>query len=184
MNTSDNNNKLFKISNEADIKSLQFLLRALDKNNQQGFDYIEFKQALEALKEIPMAEDLAIKSAYTTGMTMGLTKEKLIESAEFYKQVIQNEKAQFDVALKNQFNQKVSGRKTEQEKYQEQIERNEDLIKSLQNEVVELKKQIDLIDQEINQSVEKIEDSRYKFEHTFSEILSIINQDLIEIGKL
>jgi hypothetical protein len=58
-----------------------------------------------------MDQALAIKSAFTTGSTMGLNKENLLKSVDFYKQVIQKEKVQFDIALKNQREQKVDGRK-------------------------------------------------------------------------
>lgn len=174
----DQLSSLFQLSAETDAKSLDFLMKALEKSNQDGFDYIEFKQSYHALIQLPMEKPLAIKSAFTTGSTMGLTKESLVKSAEFYKQIIQKEKVQFDSALKNQKEHKIDGRKAEQQKLQSQIERNKDLITKLQTEINEYQKSIDGVDSEIAESIAKIEDSRYKFEHTFAEIITEFNRDI------
>ena len=40
----DQLSSLFELTSESDIKSLEFLMKALEKSNQEGFDYIEFKQ--------------------------------------------------------------------------------------------------------------------------------------------
>ena len=48
-----------------DDKSLKFIIRALDKSNLEGFDYLEFIQAVDNLKKLPMEEDLAFKSAFS-----------------------------------------------------------------------------------------------------------------------
>ncbi len=174
---------LFKLSPETDQKSLEFMMMALEKNNQEGFDYIEFKQAYNALLLLPLEEVMAIKSAFTTGNTLGLTKEALLRSADFYKQVIQKEKVQFDAALKNQREQKIDGRKAEQQKLQDQITRNKDLINKLQTEINEYQKSIDGVDEEISAAIARMEDSRYKFEHTFSEIIAELTKDIELINQ-
>ncbi|HRN34790.1 MAG TPA: hypothetical protein PLC76_10920 [Saprospiraceae bacterium] len=174
---------LFKLSPEADQKSLEFMMMALEKNNQEGFDYIEFKQAFNALLLLPLDEVMSVKSAFTTGNTLGLTKESLLRSADFYKQVIHKEKVQFDAALKNQREQKIDGRKAEQQKLQDQISRNKDLINKLQAEIDQYQKSIDGVDEEIEAAIAKIEDSRYKFEHTFSEIITQLSKDIELINQ-
>lgn len=174
---------LFQLAPDIDPKSLEFLMKALEKSNQEGFDYIEFKQAYNALIQLPMDKNLAMKSAFTTGSTMGLSKEALLKSADFYKQVIQKEKVQFDSALKNQKEQRVDGRKAEQQKLQAQIDRNKDLINKLQAEINEYQKSIDGVDSEIEAAIAKIEDSRYKFEHTFAEIIAEFNKDIDLINQ-
>ena len=179
----DQLSSLFELTSESDIKSLEFLMKALEKSNQEGFDYIEFKQSYAALIKLPMDKPLAMMSAFTTGTTMGLTKDKLEKSPEFYKQIIQKEKVQFDSALKNQKEAKVDGRKAEQQKLQSQIDRNKDLISKLQSEINDYQKNIDGVDSQIAESIAKIEDSRYKFEHTFAEIITEFNKDIELINQ-
>ena len=141
---------------------------------------------LSSLFELTSESDiksLEFLSAFTTGTTMGLTKDKLVKSAEFYKQIIQKEKVQFDSALKNQKEAKVDGRKAEQQKLQSQIDRNKDLISKLQSEINDYQKNIDGVDSQIAESIAKIEDSRYKFEHTFAEIITEFNKDIELINQ-
>ncbi|HQW11735.1 MAG TPA: hypothetical protein PK076_03155 [Saprospiraceae bacterium] len=174
---------LFSLNEEIDTKSMDFLVQALYKNNLPEFDYLEFKQSMMALINMPMEQTLAMKSAYTTGNTVGLTKENLLKSADFYKNILQQEKIQFDAALKNQTTSRIEGRKKEQTKLLSQIERNKELIRKLQEEMQQDQIQIDKITSEIDENINKIEQSRYKFEHTFSAILVQINQDIEDINK-
>ena len=70
--------EIFSGIDKLDKKSVAFLLKAIKENNLPGFDYLEFKQSLNGLKKMDMDETTAIKSAFTTGSTVGLTKSKLI----------------------------------------------------------------------------------------------------------
>ena len=70
-------------SEDLDEKSLDFLVQALESNNLPGFDYLEFKRAVLQLQEINLDEPTAYKSAVTTAATLGITKEKLLETAGF-----------------------------------------------------------------------------------------------------
>jgi hypothetical protein len=85
-----------------DEKSIEYLTKALEKKNLPGLDYLEFKQSLGALLDMDMEETMAFKSAFATSATMGLTKEKLRKTAEHYKNVLTEEKEQFDAALEKQ----------------------------------------------------------------------------------
>ena len=105
-----------------DEKSLNFLVKALEKNNLPGFDYIEFKQSLSNLIAMDMSEETAFKSVYATAVSVGLTKEKLLKSAVHYKQILNKEKDQFDAALQKQMTQRVEGKLKEVQKLKGQIE--------------------------------------------------------------
>ncbi|MCB0678879.1 MAG: hypothetical protein KDC30_19420, partial [Saprospiraceae bacterium] len=104
-----------------DDKSIQFLTQALSKNNLPGFDYLEFKQSLSALAALNMDEVTAFKSAFATAATVGLTKDKLLKTARHYKNVLDQEKKQFDEALQKQMNQRVASKRSEVEKLKQQI---------------------------------------------------------------
>jgi adenine-specific DNA methylase len=85
--------KAFSKAENMDEKSLDFLTKALQKGNLPGFDYLEFKQSLEALHAMNMDESLAFQSAFATASTMGLTKEKLLKSVSHYQKVLEQEKS-------------------------------------------------------------------------------------------
>ena len=76
-------------------KFTNILFGAMEKNDQEGFDYLEFKQSLQNLAKMPMDEATRFKSAFAMAQTMGVTPDLLVKSAEFYIQVLDGEKNLF-----------------------------------------------------------------------------------------
>jgi hypothetical protein len=113
--------ELLKLGNHADQKSVEFLENAMVKKTQTGFDYLKFKQSLEQLSHLQLDERTALKSAFVTASTMGVTKETLLQSARHYLTILGDEKKQFDQALTNQVQQRIDSKKEELNKLQQQI---------------------------------------------------------------
>ena len=170
--------KMFEGLDQLDKKSVSFLLKAIEENNLPGFDYLEFKLALNGLKEMNMDATTAIKSAFTTGSTVGLTKSKLINSAEHYKKVLMQEKQQFDNALQNQMAQRVHGKKEQKEKLTNKIRSYKAKIAELEAEILKYQDKLNNADNEINAAKSKIEDTQEKFENTFRDFVSQIDGDI------
>lgn len=174
---------LFGSHHGLDEKSVNFLTKALAKNNLPGFDYIEFKQSLSALAAMNMDEATAIRSAFATASTVGLTKAKLLETAEYYKKVLHQEKSQFDVALKKQMDQRVSSKLREVEKLKEQIKKHKEQIGKLEEQIAKSQVTIENADQQMQEATEKIEKTKENFEHTYQSILNQIDKDLNNINN-
>ncbi|MDH3648931.1 MAG: hypothetical protein OEQ53_04570 [Saprospiraceae bacterium] len=168
----------FEDLDKLDKKSVEFLIKAINENNLPGFDYLEFKQSLQALKKMDMVEDTAMKSAYTTGSTVGLTKSKLISSAEHYKKVLFEEKQQFDTALQKQVAQRVHGKKEEKATLTKKISSYKGKIQELETEILKYQEKLDKADSEIEAAQGKIEETRDKFEHTFEALVAQIDADV------
>lgn len=174
---------LFGKHHNLDEKSIDFLTKALEKNNLPGFDYIEFKQSLGALEDMDMEESTAFRSAYATASTVGLTKEKLLKTAEHYKSILSNEKKQFDAALEKQIHQKVKSKEQEIEKLKKQVEEYKAKIQQLQEKIERSQGTIDHADEHINQAKEKILNTKESFEFTWKSILNEINKDIENINN-
>ena len=172
---------IFGAEENLDEKSVQFLVKALDKNNQPGFDYLEFKQAVAALLKMQMEESIAIKSAFATASTVGLTKDKLLKTAEHYLQILSTEKNQFDIALSNQLNKRVNNKKSEIEKLKVQISKWQEQIKKLEAQIAQSQSTIDNADSIIQQEMSKIESTKQNFENTYQSIQNQIHQDIDNI---
>lgn len=166
-----------------DEKSLAFLTAALDKNNIPGFDYLEYKLSLGRLAAMQLPEEVTYKSAFATATTVGLTKEKLVASAQHYKQVLGNEKQQFDLALGNQLEKRVQSKKTEVEKLKRQIGEWQEQIKKLQDQIAKSQATIDSADNHIREEMEKIETTKTNFENTHQNVLAQIDDDLANIQR-
>jgi chromosome segregation ATPase len=167
-----------------DEKSVEILSAALEKNNLPGFDYIEFKQALFALFEkVRVDEPTAFKSAFATAGVMGLTKEKLLETAEYYREVLTNEKQLFEAALQNQIEQRIVQKQQEVIKLQLQIEANRKAIADLEKKVAQANDIIAHADGEIEETRLKIENTRSAFENTLQSIMNQIQLDIEQIQR-
>ena len=62
---------------KVDSKFMNVLLKAMDNNNLEGFDYLEFKQSLKSLEKMPMDEATRYQSAFAMAKTMGASAAQL-----------------------------------------------------------------------------------------------------------
>ena len=175
---------LFGKGEELDKKSMDFLTKALESNNLEGFDYIEFKQSLAALRDLNMDDATAVKSAFATASTLGLTKQKLVETAEFYKKVLEREKEQFDEALQKQLRQKVEAKREELKKLKDKVKKHREKIAQLESEIAGYEEKMTSADEIIENNRRKLEETNQNFEHTYTTILEQIDKDIENINKL
>jgi chromosome segregation ATPase len=172
---------IFKGVPNIDERSAQFLIQALEKNNIDGFDYIEYKQSLGALSELDIDEAMSFKSAYATATTMGLTKEKLIKTAQFYLQVLHKEKSQFNDAVQSQVQRQVAGKAQQSENFHKTIEHKKAQMDKLKAEILEHQEAIVRLNDEIVSAKDKIEVTKQNFEQTYAIIEQEIKDDLDKI---
>ncbi len=83
------------VDNEKDDKIIDTLLAAIEKNNLGGFDYLEFRQSLKGLEKIVVDEATRYKSAFATASTMGVTMDRLVETADYYAKILDKERDHF-----------------------------------------------------------------------------------------
>ncbi len=174
---------IFGDTHGLDQKSVEFLIKALEKNNLPGFDYLEFKLALGRLVAMNLPEDTAFKSAFATASTVGLTKDKLVATAQHYKQILINERKQFDQALNNQLLKRVRSKQIEVEKLKAQITEWQGQIEKIKNQIIQAQATIDTADEMVNVEMSKIEATKEHFEHTHQSILNQVDLDLGNIQK-
>ncbi len=166
-----------------DKKSLQFILKALEKSNLEGFDYIEFIQAVERLKKLPMDESLAIRSAYSTVNTVGLTKEKLLESADYYLEVLSKEKKVFEQTVEDRRLVKIERQKKRIEALEKEVIQLRSKIRDMEGKIVEYQQEQENIQQNLHQEDEKITLTENAFESTISTVMQRIEKDIHLIEK-
>jgi len=166
-----------------DNRSLEFIAQAIEKNNLPGFDYFEFKRAVAQLATMNLDEATAHKSAFATAATLGITKEKLIETAGYYRNVVEKEKEHFAQALDHQNNTKVAARQLEVSRLRDQIERHKIEIARLQDEIAGYLNQADAADASIKQESEKLEKSKSAFEKAHQSVLMTIDRDVEQMHK-
>ncbi|EZH73530.1 hypothetical protein ATO12_16465 [Aquimarina atlantica] len=170
-------------SGVVDAKIIEKLLQAIEKNNLEGFDYLEYKKSLKALDKMPMDEATKYRSAFATASTMGVTLDKLLQTTNFYIGVLDKENEQFLGAFKNQFNDKVSGREREVAQFESIIKEKSAEIKKLTDEIAKHQKQIADLKGKIEESNAKINKTQNDFKLSYDHLKSQLEEDKVKMQK-
>jgi hypothetical protein len=164
-------------------KFVEILGTALEKNNQEGFDYFEFRQALINLSKMPMDEATRYQSAFAMAQTMGATAPKLVESAKFYLNVLAGEKARFNEAHQQQRAKLIGNREEEAKNIDNLAQQKAAQIKQLTQEIAEHQKQSEQIRKEISDATIKVENTKADFEATFTSVVANLEADVAKIQQ-
>ncbi len=116
------------------------LLTILNENNQEGFDYLEYKNAIKSLESMEMDEKTRYRSAFATAKTLGVTVPKLLQSIGFYQRVLNNERIKFIKTLKE--NNKTNIDSREESEILKKIASKKKQIKQLTKEISDLEKKL------------------------------------------
>ena len=160
------------------------LMKALEKKNLDGFDYLEWKQSVGKLTEIGMDQDTAIHSAFITGSSVGLTKEKLIKTANYYAEVLQDEKAQFMRSLEKHLVDNVEGKAKQTGELKKKIANWETKIEQLREQIRVATEQIESADTQISAARSKAEENQQGFDQALEVITNTINEDIANIRRV
>lgn len=166
--------KVVDINEKVSIK----LLAAIKNNAIAEMDYLKFKKSYQSLCEMGMDEATAAKSSFLTASTMGFTKNNLITSAKFYKNILFKEKQDFALALKNQITSNVETRQLEIQKLKEKKSDYIKKIAQMQAELSTFDERIDKVENEVELASQKIEDTRNQFVQTVSVFEKEIDEDI------
>jgi hypothetical protein len=125
------------------------LTKAISDANLPGEDYLEFVSALQAMQKIELAESVKMQTVLATLSIKGLTVQKIVESADYYLKVLQNEKDKFKQAMAQQTEGKVDEKNKQIISLEEANQKKAEQIQTLTNEISSNKEQIELIKKEI-----------------------------------
>jgi hypothetical protein len=164
-----------------DDKFLSVLFEALESSNQEGFDYMEYKDFLRSLANVPMDDSTRYKSAYATAQTMGATKEKIISSAQHYLNILAKEQAKFQQALSGQKEKNLVSKQDEIKQLEQVIQTKTADIEKLKADLETHRKEIGSLEEEINSASEKLTQTANDFEATYQTLLGQIQLDINNI---
>ncbi|MEL6668828.1 MAG: hypothetical protein AAFP08_07640 [Bacteroidota bacterium] len=156
----------------------KLLLKAMDEADLPGFDYLEFKKALQNLQKMDMDEATRFTSAYTVAQSMGVTSESLFDSANHYLQVLTKEEQQFQTALAQNRKSQIGDKLEQQKGLSAQITEKEKQIKALQADIKKLDTQRERLKKSTEQATTKLRTTEANFQATLNRLKSQIEQDL------
>lgn len=157
------------------------LTKAISDANLPGEDYLEFVDALQAMKDIPLEETIKMQTVLATLSTRGLTAQKIIETADYYLKVLERERDKFKEAIVQQTHGKVDNRQNQIKTLEMENQKKADQIKILTDEINNNNQQMVLIKKEIEEADIKIKSTENNFNTTY-EFLS--NQIISKVEKI
>jgi len=176
--------ELFSNGTEVDTDILRTLLKAIKNEHRNEFDFLSFKQSVKNLIGMDMDQATSVRSAFATAATMGMTKQKLLESGQKYQYALENERTSFANALKNQMEIKVNGKKQEAVLLKKKIEEYKNKIADMEREMQVFQNKIDKVDENMELGRQKIHDTKTRFENTYDVVFNSIKTDLDLIDQI
>ncbi len=154
------------------------LLDAMEAANQPGFDYLEFKKAVENLKAMNMDDSTRFKSAYAMAQSMNISPQQLVQSAKHYLAVLGEEDRKFQAALQGQEQLQVTSRQENATQLDDELQKTAAEIKKLQARMEAIQEQKTKLQAEISEAATKLSDTQADFQHTYQTIAKQIQHDI------
>lgn len=170
-------------SGKPDTKFVDILLKAVEKDNLEGFDYLEYKSSLQSLASMDMDEATKYKSALAMAKTMGATPSKLIKTAQHYLKTLDSEKSKFQEALKGQRAKQVTGKETSITKLSETIAKKKQRILDLQKEIEADTAKMKTMKDGISKAVAKVQATSDNFHYAYNVVTGQILADVEKMEK-
>lgn len=171
------------VSGKVSDKFYDILFGAMEANNQEGFDYLEYKKSLQTLAKMPMDEQTRYASAFAAAQAMGVTSQKLNDSAQFYLNVLKTEDAKFQESVNAQRQKQIGSKEKAIADLDATIKAKGEQIARLTQEIATHQDDMGKMKAEISEAVVKIETTLSDFHATYSDLTSQIAQDVEKMSK-
>jgi hypothetical protein len=166
-----------------DQRIFDSLQKALENSNMQGFDYFEFRNSLKSLSAIIPDEATRFRAVFATAASSGVTVQKLLESGNYYKEVLNKEFQKFQEALAAQVDNGVIAKQKQAEALTLAIQQKQQKIQELTQEIMAHQEEINKIQQSVTDANVKIETTKNNFQLTFQTVVSEIDNDMVSIQR-
>lgn len=157
------------------------LIKAIEDHNLPGEDYLEFLEALKAMQNIPLDEKMKIQTVMATLSTKGLTPQKITESADYYKKVLQDEQKQFYVELNIQIEAQLKSKEKNIAELQKQSASKSEEIAKLTQEINTNQQKINDLQVQMKDAEAKIKVAESNFMKTYEHIVNQIETNINKI---
>ncbi|MDX1684176.1 MAG: hypothetical protein R3275_03010 [Saprospiraceae bacterium] len=164
-------------------KFTKVLLKSIEKYNQDGFDYLEYKNSVRSLSKMSMNESTRFQSALAMAQTMGTTADQLISSAKHYQNVLTDEKKKFDQAAQMRLDRQVKAKRNELSEWEKEIEQKEKMIEELKNEVKQLRVKMGKVSERLEIEEAKVERTQADFIASYNNLYNQISSDIDKMSK-
>jgi hypothetical protein len=181
-NNNVNNNLPKTALNQLDIEKFEkHFDKLFEQANMPGPDYYEFCKVQATLEAHIQDEKARFAAAFASLSVQGLTKQKLLEAAAYYKEVIVADKLKFEKALDQKSHTDLETKKSSVSDMDKRIVDNSELIKKLTKEITDAQDKIAKLKEEIAEEEKRLSSNKTGYNIACEAMLNKINQDILKI---
>jgi hypothetical protein len=125
------------LNNEEYDKFEKHFEKMFEQANLPGPDYYEFWKMMDTLEAHIKDEKARISATFASLSIQGLTKDKLVETANKYKELINQDKIHFEKVANEKGEKEIGYRKKEVQQLEDTIVKHSELIQKLTREISE-----------------------------------------------
>lgn len=152
--------------------------KLFEQANLPGPDYFEFWKTMDTLEKHIPDEAGRMQAVFASLKIQGLTKQTLVETAGKYRQVILQDKANFEAAVQQKSRAEIAGRQSDIQKMEKDREEKRLLIERLQQEIEQAAARIAALQEEIAAEQNKIENAQRGYLAACNAMVAKIEHDV------
>jgi hypothetical protein len=155
--------------------------KLFDQTNLPGPDYYEFMKMMETLEAHIKDEKARMSATYASLTIQGLTKDKLLATANQYKEVISKDKAQFEKIANDKSEKEIGQKRKDLVSLEDTIKRHSEMIQKLTQEISESQIAIGKLKATITEEEGKLSKNKQGYLLACEAMMTKISDDITKI---
>jgi chromosome segregation ATPase len=152
-----------------------------EKANFPGPDYFEFYKTMEMLEAHIADETARVSATFASLAIQGLTKKTLLDTANKYKAIIEEDHVNFERVLTEKMNAEVGQRQSTLKSLEQKIASNSEQIQKLTKEITEAQVSMGQIKNEVLEQENKLTKNKNGYQVACQAVLNKISSDIQKI---
>ncbi len=152
-----------------------------DGANLPGPDYYEFWKMMETLEAAVPDDKIRLTAVYASLQVQGLSKEKLLETAAAYQQIIEKDRTEFQGAVNAKASKDIEGRKATVVELEKKNAANAEKIQQLTKEIQDNNAAVEALKKEVIDEEAKLNNNRNGYNIACDAMMAMIGGDIQKI---
>jgi predicted nucleic acid-binding Zn-ribbon protein len=155
--------------------------KLFDQANLPGPDYYEFMKMMETLEAHIKDEKARISATYASLAIQGLTKERLVETASKYKEIISHDKSHFEKIANDKSEKDIGLKRKELVTLEETVRKHSELIQKLTKEITDSQTAMGNLKATITEEEQKLAKNKQGYMLACEAMMQKISEDITKI---
>jgi hypothetical protein len=155
--------------------------KIFEQANLPGPDYYEFFKMMETLEAHIKDEKARISATFASLTIQGMTKEKLVETANKYKELINQDKLTFEKVANDKSEKEIGQKRKDLQQMEETLVRHSEMIQKLTKEITETQISMGRLKSTITEEEQKLAKNKQGYLMACEAMMRKITDDITKI---